>query len=373
MYKVLLTETLSLRNPKRKTHNNQEVGITLTSFYFYIMGKLKTKDEVIRDFKKVHGDRYRYDEMDYQGCMKHITIICPKHGRFRQKPNTHLSGCGCPSCYYDSLSINNPFIEQRRANLRYVASGVDFDLLTNDLIKKAKIIHGDKYDYSKTRYINNSTKFCIICPEHGEFWQTSIKHINRAQGCPKCYGKKNAERLKLDIEGFITKSNTVHSEKYDYSFIKEYVNNYTKLPIVCPIHGIFYQTPSLHIQGHGCPKCSSSKLEQEVEKSLKNEDGLLYISQYNPNWLGRQRIDFYVPRYNVAIECQGEQHFKPIEYFGGEESFKYNLERDERKRVLCNENGIKLLYFTNVKLNEYPYDVFTDINELLAEIKKGNA
>lgn len=96
---------------------------------------------------------------------------------------------------------------------------------------------------------------------------------------------------------------------------------------------------------------------------------MLCISQYNPNWLGRQRIDFYIPRYNVAIECQGEQHFKPIEYFGGEENFQENIERDDRKRRLCEENGVRLLYFTDVRLEKYPYKVYADIKELIEEIK----
>ena len=49
--------------------------------------------------------------------------------------------------------------------------------------------HNNKYDYSKVEYVNSSTKVCIICPEHGEFWQTPHKHLS-GQGCPKCGGKK---------------------------------------------------------------------------------------------------------------------------------------------------------------------------------------
>lgn len=56
-------------------------------------------------------------------------------------------------------------------------------------LDKAYAVHGDKYDYSKVEYINASTKICIICPEHGEFWQTPMAHL-RGHGCPKC-GKKN--------------------------------------------------------------------------------------------------------------------------------------------------------------------------------------
>ena len=52
-------------------------------------------------------------------------------------------------------------------------------------IKKSHIVHGNKYDYSKVEYVNNGDKVCIICPEHGEFWQTKFDHTH-GLGCPKC-------------------------------------------------------------------------------------------------------------------------------------------------------------------------------------------
>ena len=74
----------------------------------------------------------------------------------------HLSHCGCPKC------------------------GNTIKRTKEDFIREARTIHGDKYDYSKVEYINNRTKVCIICPIHGEFWQTPINHINNKNGCPKC-------------------------------------------------------------------------------------------------------------------------------------------------------------------------------------------
>ena len=80
-----------------------------------------------------------------------------------------------------------------------------------DFITKARQVHGDKYDYSKVEYINNSTKVCIICPEHGEFWQRPNHHLS-GHGCPKC---KNV--FKKDTETFINQAKEIHGDKYDYS------------------------------------------------------------------------------------------------------------------------------------------------------------
>ena len=122
-------------------------------------------------------------------------------------------------------------------------------LTTEQFIKKAKQIHGDKYDYSKVEYINNHTKVCIICPEHGEFWQTPNSHLN-GNGCSSCKGLK-----KLTTKEFIERAKQVHGNKYDYSKTI-YVNKRTKVCIICPEHGEFWQTPHNHVyQKQGCPEC----------------------------------------------------------------------------------------------------------------------
>ena len=127
-------------------------------------------------------------------------------------------------------------------------------LTTEEFIKKGKEVHGDKYDYSKVEYVNSSTKVCIICPEHGEYWQSPHKHLT-GQGCIKCHRKSMAARYSLGKEKFIEKANAVHLGFYDYSGV-EYVNSKTYVNIKCPNHGAFKQTPSSHLKGHGCPRCA---------------------------------------------------------------------------------------------------------------------
>lgn len=145
-------------------------------------------------------------------------------------------------------------------------------LTTEEFIQQARKIHGDKYDYSKVDYVNCRTKVCIICPKHGEFWQTSQKHIVRAHGCPHCGGSE-----KLTTAQFIEKARLQHGDFYDYSETK-YVDNRTKVKIICPKHGPFEQTPSNHLAGHKCKGCAD---EERYVKSQRDNyiNFLKYITK----------------------------------------------------------------------------------------------
>lgn len=244
---------------------------------------------------------------------------------------------------------------------------------TNIFIEKSKKVHGNKYDYSKVEYINSKTKVCIICPEHGEFWQTPHSHIN-GKGCKKCGIEKRIKSTKLQVEEFIEKSKKKHGDKYDYSLITEYKKGKDKIPIICKKHGVFYQRAEDHLFGHGCKKCYCSKIEDEIINFLiENNIKFIYRAK---NIFGISELDFYLPEYNSAIECQGIQHFLPTN-FGNEkdedilyENFTKQKSRDVKKFELCLENGINLFYFSNLKFS-YPYKVYTNKEELLQEIKNG--
>ena len=295
-----------------------------------------TTEEFIKKSSEIHGNKYDYSKVNYVGTHTKVCIICPEHGEFWQAPNSHLKGSGCPKC-----------------------SGVA-KLNTTEFIKKAREIHGNKYDYTKVKYVNAHTKVCIICPEHGEFLQAPYAHLN-GRGCSKCAGK-----IKLNTSEFINRAREVHGDKYDYSKAN-YVRTHTKVCIICPEHGEFWQTPADHLKGIGCPNCSSSKLESEIRIML-DEQGIKYkCRERKIPWLKGLELDFYIPDKNIAIECQGRQHFKPVEIFGGEEAFKYTIENDRTKRKLCEEYGVRLLYYSNLGI-EYPYKVFENKEELLKEI-----
>jgi hypothetical protein len=82
-------------------------------------------------------------------------------------------------------------------------------LTTEEFIKKAREVHGDKYDYSKVEYVGSESKVCIVCPEHGEFWQAPHTHL-RGGGCPICVG-----RAKMRTSDFIKRARSIHGNKYD--------------------------------------------------------------------------------------------------------------------------------------------------------------
>ena len=273
----------------------------------------KSIEQFIKESRTVHGDKYDYSKVKYHNIDKKVCIICPEHGEFWQTPYHHLNGCGCPKC---------------------VGQGKT----TEDVVEEFKKIHGDKYDYSKVEYTNSLKKVCIICPEHGEFWQSPTNHLNGC-GCPKCSNVKHKT-----TNEFIKESRTVHGDKYDYSKV-EYVNAHTKVCIICPEHGEFWQTPNKHLLGHKCPKCSESIIEKEI-RVLLDKEGIKYVKEKRFNWMKTYRLDFYLPDYNIGIECQGIQHFTELKPYYKDFSLDKQLERDEDKFQLCLTNGVSILYFT---------------------------
>lgn len=322
--------------------------------------KSKTMKKNVNDFikqaRKIHGDKYDYSMVKYEGTHKPVCIICPEHGEFWQTPSLHLRTNGCKKC---TSSENG---DKRK-------------LKKNDFIKKAKEIHGDKYDYTKIEYKDYYTPVTIICPVHGEFKQKPYLHVF-GQGCKKCGDERKNKGRTKSVETFIKESNTIHNNKYDYSKV-EYVNNHTKVCIICHEkdangneHGEFWQTPNRHLNKNGCPKCKESKIEREISILFDNS-GIKYEKWKKFKWLGKQSLDFYIPESNIAIECQGMQHFmasKNEKSYYTKEKIQEIQKRDENKKKLCEENGVKLLYYSNFSIN-FPYEVITDKNKLLKIIK----
>lgn len=120
--------------------------------------------------------------------------------------------------------------------------------------------------------------------------------------------------------------------------IKEdaYFGHNVKMRVVCKKCGYeWLMTPSNILRGNGCPKCHLSKLEMGLREFLtqKNVNFKWQVRNDCFEWLNKQSLDFYLPQYNIIIECQGEQHFKPVKYFGGVNRFIDTIERDRRKKI----------------------------------------
>ena len=199
--------------------------------------KLTTAD-FIEKAKKVHGiDRYSYDLTNYTLSRNKIVIICNVHGKFAQTPNKHLSGRGCPECGNISISekLCKPF---------------------STFVSDARAIHGNTYDYIGVGYKNAKHPTPIICDEHGIFYQTPDNHLY-GEGCPLCANITAGNRSRSSKKEFTNKAAIVHGGVYDYDNVI-YTNNALTVVITCKIHGDFWQTPSNHLAGRGCRKCTTT-------------------------------------------------------------------------------------------------------------------
>lgn len=392
-------------------------------FIFSTMLKYDTKT-IINKFMEVHGSKYDYSKFVYNGILKKGIIICLKHGKFLQSAHDHLRGNGCNKCYFENKlnvpneELNKVFIEKAqevhhgeydyscvdyhnnntKVFIKHIKCGNEFwqtpkkhlqgqgcpycsktrKNTTDSFIEKAKKIHSDEFDYNKVNYVNNLTKVCVFHKKCGkEFYQTPHNHL-KGRGCPYCCSTKSALTRTKTTNDFIKRAKEIHGDKYDYSKVA-YINSKQKVCIICSIHGNFLQTPSSHLIGHGCPKCNQSKMEKVTEIALI-ENHLKFVSQKRFVWLGQQSLDFYLPEYKTGIECQGEQHFKPVDFEGKNNQeqlnnlLNENILRDEKKFGICKENGVKIYYLVSsdyYSYNSFIYqkeNTFNDIIELIKNI-----
>lgn len=281
-----------------------------------------TNEEFIEKAKKIHGNKYDYSKLEYEGSLKKVCIICPEHGEFLQTATNHLHGSGCPKC-------------------------VGRNKTTEEFVQELKNIHGYNYDYSLVRYngVNNPVR--LICKKHGEFI-TTPHNLICGSGCKACGCEKTHEKQRLTNEEFIKNSKLKHGNKYDYSKV-EYINATTDVCIICPKHGEFYITPNAHTSSKngGCPKCAESSLERDIRVICENNN-IEYISQKRFPWLKMLKLDFYFPEYKTALECQGVYHFEPKTREKNKSPYDSLLEqihRDELKYKLLQNEKIRLLYY----------------------------
>ena len=316
--------------------------------------KEKNRQKYLKSFleraHEKHKDKFIYDEDTFSTTKKKMRIICPTHGEFWQSPKQHLVTEGCSKCGVE-LNAKNRTMPFEEVEKRF---------------KEADI----KWDYDKDSYVTFTKPMKFFCKEHGEFSKSPLSILDGGT-CPLC----NKTRP-LTNEEFAEKANKIHNFKYIYKNVN-YVNNRTDVEIICSKHGSFWQTPNDHLDGCGCPKCYSSKLENDIQKVLK-ENAIEYIERKSHPWLLNEdtnhklTLDFFLPKQNIAIECQGEQHFISIEYFGGDEKFEKRIKYDNLKKELCQQNGVKLIYYFDKEFNKYMKDgdiYFNNIDDLINYIK----
>jgi len=330
--------------------------------------------------KKVHGDKYDYSLVKYLNGNTKVKIICKIHGIFEQRPSNHTyRKQGCPLC------------SKRK---KYAI---------NEIIEEAKKVHGCKYNYEKSVYINKNTKIKIYCNSCNEnFFQTPYSHINNKQGCPSCHGNKKMNTIefikkakkihgdkynyekalytnsnkninifcnscnkyfyqlpnnhlskncncshcssnkKKTKEKFIEEAKKIHGDKYDYSLV-EYFNRNTKVKIICKTHGIFEQRPSNHItNSSGCRLCGIKRIRKKTIKRI--EENNLNGNQLIPNFnkFACNLFDKISEKKHIHIQHAmngGEFYIKKLGYWvdGYDKENNVVYEYDELKHF--NKNG----------------------------------
>ena len=285
------------------------------------MPRALTRDSFIEKANSIFNGKYSYEKVNYTDYKTEVTITCPIHGDFKQRPSNHLKGHGCPLCAKNGVK---PTLEAFRARF------------------SDKMINLSEFEYKRATDAGK-----CLCERCGNVWYTTPMSLMKGSGCPRCAKERRVMKRTSNIDEFIRKFQEKHGINYDFSEAK-YVNAITKMAVICPSHGKFFITPNDLLSGHGCPICSSSRLESEVRKIL-SENGIAFEEQKRFEWLRLKKplsLDFYLPKQNIAIECQGIQHYKAIERFGGEEELVRIKNRDFIKKELCEKQGITLVYYS---------------------------
>lgn len=281
------------------------------------MNKIKMNTEKYIDIaKKIHGENFDYDLVIYSGLKGKIKLKCNKCGSiFETRSDYHLISAGCKYCNYR--------------------------ISTKDYIKKAKKIHGDKFDYSMVIYKKAKNKITIKCKKCGTiFYQKAYSHLE-GRGCKRC----NINNQLSNKEKFIEKSKKIHGENIDYSLVN-YKTNKIKVLLKCKKHNhIFEQSPNSHLRGQSCPLCKESIGEKNIVNYLK-ENNIKYNRNKtfeNCKYKNPLHFDFYLPDKNTCIEFDGRQHY----FYRHGDNEKENLEtrkiRDNIKNEYCKNNNIQLL------------------------------
>lgn len=214
-------------------------------------------------------------------------------------------------------------------------------------IEKAKVKHGDRYEYVKFDNKRNDEKTFIICPEHGLFEQIIHNHL-KGQGCPKCGRKKSADKKRKTVENFIEEATQIHNGKYDYSEVV-YVNTDTDVCIICPKHGRFWQRPDHHLNGSGCPECKRERLsnfKQDTRESFIEKAMQVHSDKYDYS-----KAEYLDAHTDVILICpeHGEFNQTPTKHLCGQGCPKCGNRFGQTEEEIC--NYLKSVGIHNIERN----------------------
>ena len=339
--------------------------------------------------RKVHGDKYGYQDVVYRDARTPVTIHCQKHGPFPQEPRVHLDGSGCKACGTEAMaaaraataaaeyvakakkvhgdrygyeaavlvsartnvtiqcSVHGPFEQRPHAHL----AGRGCDKCGNEaaaakrrkstarFVAEASRVHGQLYDYSLVDYRSRSKPVTILCAAHGPFPQAPGHHL-LGRGCPRCGAAKQANALRRGQDEFVEMARSVHGDRYGYEEA-DYRDSTTKVAIRCPEHGVFRQEPNSHLKGSGCRTCASERIA-----ALRRKDTQTFVREARAVHGDTYDYSFTEYRANdekVAIECRlhGPFELAPSNHLNGQGCYDCGLERIRRARSKTREQFIE--------------------------------
>lgn len=313
------------------------------------MGIRSTKEKFVTKAKEIHGDFYDYSKVEYVTNRTKVCIICPVHGEFFQTPDTHLRGCGCPVC-------------------RYIKSSSKCRMNQDVFISRSTAIHNGKYDYSKVVYKNTDTKVIIGCPIHGDFEQAPHHHI-KGIGCPVC-GSKTYDTEEFIRKARIRHGDKYDYSKTVYTGKKNKViitcpihGDFEQLP---QNHVKRSGCPECGLKFGAQEKKVLNALQEKYNNVVYQYTNDTFLKGKSKN----MSLDCFLADYNIGVEYQGAQHFYSFERFGGEKTLNKVTKRDKLKYQKCLDNGVQVFYvsFERKVPDDYFVPIYRTIEDLLQAI-----
>lgn len=338
----------------------------------------KTDEQFKQEVQDLVGNEYTFLD-HYLGALTKIRV---KHNRcnhvYSVEPNAFLHGGRCPYCAKEARKKTNTQFKQEVHDL----VGNDYVFLDNYVNNYTKLkvkhnkcgntyevqpnnfIHGKRCPYCKGNakktdeefkqevyrlvgdeytfldsYICSQTKIRVRHNKCGNTYKVIPNNFLKGIRCPYCFGtpRKTDEEFKQEVYDLVGN---------DYTFLDPYANAESKIKVKHNKCGNIYKvTPNHFFSGYRCPYCNSPKGELIIDKILKSlnisyEPQKTFDDLKDKSYLS---YDFYIPDQNILIEYQGKQHYEPINYFGGEATFKVQQQHDQIKSDYAKEQGYNLI------------------------------
>jgi len=286
----------------------------------------KYSEKFKRRISEIHGNKLIIlgEVINYKTNVLTKCNICDYE--WMGSPKSLLSNHGCPKCGHNRNRLSN-----LKTHEQYL----------KEILNK----HGDKISIL-SKYVNANSKIIAKCNICQCEWSCESKELLKGHGCPDCgHNRNKLSRLKTH-EQYLIDINKIHKDRL--TILGNYVNSYTRILTKCNICQHEWEPVSNNLlKGRGCPICNINKGEliiSEILNELLIDFKQHYIIENLKNvGNGRVEFDFYLPNYNLFIEYDGMQHYKPIKKWGGVKRFEQQVKTDEFKNKYCIDNNIRLI------------------------------